>query len=204
MGTIALAIMRDIHRHMDEEDLEKYSAGMGSAEDFSAYEEHLLVCEPCRLKLQEAEEYLGAMQFAARKIRLETPLAPVKRAWRFPVWIPAFAAVACVLVVLVLLTRSHAPQPAFAVALTALRSNGSGIAAPAGRDLQLQPDLTGLAAEAFFRLELVDQTGRSVWQGSLPAGQVVVTVPGQKAGLYFVRVSVPGGQLLREYGLQIH
>ena len=203
MGMIALVIMRDIHRHMDEEDLERYSSGTAAEDDVALYEEHLLACETCQLNLQETKEYLVAMQFAARQVRREGRAAEKERERSFPAWLPAFAAVACLALVMVVIMRSRSPQPAVAVSLTALRSNGSGITAPASRGLLLHPDLTGLATESSYRLEIVNQAGRRMWQGTFSPTQDGVTVPGQSAGFYFVRVYLQRGELLREYGLEI-
>jgi hypothetical protein len=66
------------------------------------------------------------------------------------------------------------------------------------------PDLTGLVADASHRLEIVDQTGHAVWQGAFVQAQARIQVPGLSAGLYFVRVYLPAGELRREYGLEIH
>jgi hypothetical protein len=93
--------------------------------------------------------------------------------------------------------------PMVAVSLTALRSNGAGGSAPSGRELMLHPDLTGLAESSSYRVEIVDQTGRAMRRGTLARGHNGVKVPGLSAGLYFVRVYLPAGELLREYGLQI-
>ena len=90
-----------------------------------------------------------------------------------------------------------------AVSLTALRSDGAGNSAPSGRELMLHPDLTGLAEDSSYRLEIVDQTGHMVRQGKLTRAQNGIQVRGLDAGLYFVRVYLPAGELLREYGLQI-
>jgi hypothetical protein len=90
-----------------------------------------------------------------------------------------------------------------AVSLTALRNNGAGIGAPEGRELMLQPDLTGLPESSSYRLEIVDQLGHMVRQGKIGRSQSGTRVPGLGAGLYFVRVYLPAGALLREYGLQI-
>jgi hypothetical protein len=49
----------------------------------------------------------------------------------------------------------------------------------------------------------VDQTGRPLRQGTLARAQNGVRFPGLDAGLYFVRVYLPSGELQREYGLQI-
>ena len=107
------------------------------------------------------------------------------------------------LLVVVALRLVRPPGPVVAVSLTALRSNGAGTGAPAGRELMLHPDLTGLAESSSYRLEIVDQTGRAVRQGTLGRTQAGVAVPGLGAGQYFVRVYLPAGELLREYGLQI-
>ena len=58
-------------------------------------------------------------------------------------------------------------------------------------------------AEARFRLEIVDQAGHTVRQGELTRARDGIQVPGLGAGLYFVRVYLPAGELLREYGLRI-
>jgi hypothetical protein len=50
----------------------------------------------------------------------------------------------------------------------------------------------------------VDQTGHAVWQGAFAQAQARIQVPGLSAGLYFVRVYLPAGELRREYGLEIH
>jgi hypothetical protein len=67
----------------------------------------------------------------------------------------------------------------------------------------LHPDLTGLAEAPSYRLEIVDQNGRPAQQATLTRVQNGVKIPRMGAGLYFVRVYLPGGELLREYGLQI-
>ena len=67
----------------------------------------------------------------------------------------------------------------------------------------LHPDLTGLAEGSAFRLEIVDQAGHTVRQGELTRARDGIQVPGLGAGLYFVRVYLPAGELLREYGLRI-
>jgi hypothetical protein len=67
----------------------------------------------------------------------------------------------------------------------------------------LHPDLTGLAEDSSYRLEIVDQTGQTVRQGKLTRAQNGIQVRGLGAGLYFVRVYLPAGELLREYGLRI-
>jgi hypothetical protein len=188
---------------MDAEDLERYSMGTSSAEETALIEEHLLICEGCQDRLRETDDYLLAMRRASQQQRRGARGAG-GRAWRFPTWFPALAAVACgLLLVVVTLRFVRSPGPSVAVSLTVLRGNGDGNSAPAGRELLLHPDLTGLAEDSSYRLEIVDLTGRLVRQGTLARAQKAVTVPGLGAGLYFVRVYLPAGELLREYGLRI-
>ncbi len=144
MELLAFGIMRDIHCHADAEDLESYSMGGSSPEDTARIEEHLLICEDCRNQLQASEAFLTSMQLAGRQWR-RNERAAEGSGWKLPVWLPALAAV-CGLVLVVVAIRIVRPRgPAVAVSLTALRGSAVGSIAPAGRELTLQPDLTGLA-----------------------------------------------------------
>jgi hypothetical protein len=202
MELLAFGIMRDIHCHADAEDLESYSMGASSVEETARIEEHLLICEDCRDRLQQGEGFLNSMQVAARQWRRDEK-ALKRRGWKIPAWLPVLAA-ACALVLVVVAVRAvRSTGPAVAVSLTALRGNGAGSIGPARRELSLQPDLTGLADVPAYRLEIVDQTGRSVRLAALPRTQGAVAVPGLAAGQYFVRLYLPAGNLLREYGLEI-
>jgi hypothetical protein len=199
---LAFLIMKKIQRHMDAEDLERYSMGISSEEESEPLEEHLLTCDDCREHLRETDAYLVALRTTASQLRREEKFA-ARREWKFPAWFPALAAVACLLLVMFAFRFERSAKPVVAVSLTALRSNGSGSGVPAGRELMLYPDLTGLTDSSSYRLEIVDQTGRPVRQGTLARAQHGIRIPGLGAGLYFVRVYLPSGELLREYGLPI-
>jgi hypothetical protein len=195
--------MSEMHCHVDAEDLERYSMGTSPLEAIPPIEEHLLTCDSCRNRLQEIDAYLRAMRTSSEQLRRDEKAAK-RREWRIPVWFPVMATVACGIVLVVATPRFiRSPGPAVAVSLTALRSAGAGNSAPSGRELMLHPDLTGLAEDSSYRLEIVDQTGHTVRQGKLTRAQNVIHVRGLDAGLYFVRVYLPAGELLREYGLQI-
>jgi hypothetical protein len=198
---LAFLIMKKIQRHMEAEDLERYSVGNSSEDESEPLEEHLLTCDDCRERLRETDDYLVALRTTASQLRRDEKFA-ARREWKFPAWFPALAAVACLLLVMFAFRFERPAEPVVAVSLTALRSNGSG-GAPAGRELMLYPDLTGLTDSSSYRLEIVDQTGRPVRQGTLVRAQHGIRIPRLGAGLYFVRVYLPSGELLREYGLQI-
>jgi hypothetical protein len=195
--------MRETHRHVDAEDLEQYSMGTSSQEKAEFIEEHLLTCEGCQDRLRETDEYVLATRTAAQQVRRRAKSVE-ERGWRIPVWFPALAAACVMLLVAATLRLASPPGPVVGVSLTALRNNGAGSRAPAGREILLQPDLTGLAEVPAYRLEIVDQTGRTVRQATFARARNRVKVPGLNTGLYFVRVYLPAGELLREYGLEIH
>ena len=200
MGELA---MKEIDHHVDVEDLERYSIGISSLAESTQIEEHLLTCECCQDRLRENDDYVLAVQRASRQLRRDEKVTE-RGGWRFPAWFPPLAAVACGLLLIVAAVRlMRSPGPVVAVSLSALRSNSGGTGAAAGRQLILHPDLTGLAESSSYRLEIVDQTGRAVRQDVLGRTEAGVAIPGLGAGQYFVRVYLPAGELLREYGLQI-
>lgn len=177
--------------------------GACSLEETTLIEEHLLACDACQDRLRETEDYLFAMRMASEQLRRDEKAAKGP-AWRFPAWFPVLAAVACgVLLVVGTFRYVRSSGPVVAVSLTALRGNGAGSSAPAGRELMLHPDLTGLAEATSYRLEIVDRMGHPVRQGTLARAQDGIRFPGLGAGQYFVRVYLPAGELLREYGLEI-
>jgi hypothetical protein len=195
--------MQDSDRHVDAEDLERYSMGTSSRAVATFIEEHLLTCEACQERFRETDDYLIAVRTASERLRRDERAAK-GREWRIPAWFPALAVAACGLLLVAVTLRFVRQQgPVVGVSLTALRGNRVGNSAPAGRELMLHPDLAGLAEDSSYRLEIVDRTGHTVRQGRFARAQVGIKVPGLSAGLYFVRVYLPAGELLREYGLEI-
>ena len=199
---LACLIMKHVQRHLDAEDLEKYAMGKSSPVESETIEEHLLTCDDCRHRLRESDDFLLALRSASAQLR-RNEIIHARREWRIPAWLPVLAAVACLLVVMFAFRLGSPAGPVVAVSLTALRSNGPGTSAPAGRELMLHPDLTGLAEASSYRLEIVDQNGRPVRQATLAHVQNGVRISRLGVGQYFVRVYLPGGELLREYGLQV-
>ena len=199
---LSFVIMREIHRHVDAEALEQYSMGTSSVEMTTLIEEHLLTCGECQGRLRETDDYRLAMRTASEQLRRDARGAKGHE-WRIPAWFTALAAAGVMLLVAATLRLVRPPSPVVGVSLTALRSNGVGSSAPSGRELMLHPDLTGLVEVSTYRLEIVDQTGHTVRQATFARARDGVKVLGLNAGLYFVRVYLPAGDLLREYGLQI-
>jgi hypothetical protein len=183
-------------RHMDAEDIERYSMGDISEELCAQFEEHLLICETCRIRVAESDEFIRSVRRAGKQIRREGTMRS-RSVWRgWPTFVAAGALIAAGVVFGLMHGRA---RPEFTVRLAAMRGAEMLAKAPVGAPLVLDPDLTGLPPAASYRLEMVDAFGKTVWRGAFPGAQV----PARPAGLYFVRVSSAGGELLREYGLEV-
>jgi hypothetical protein len=192
----AIVMMPEIHRHMDTEELEKYSLGDIAQTDVERIEEHLLICELCRRQLEETELYITAMRRASAELQHR----PEKRPWWRP--LPALLLAGGALALVLLALPWNARRPTVNVILTATRDN-AGQVVPAGHPLWLHPDLTGLAPAPSYRLEVVNRDGGPVWGGPLAPPEGGVLIPRQPAGTYFVRLYAAPHDLLREYGLEI-
>ena len=71
--------------HIDEEEIERYSMGAMPEGAIAPFEEHLLICESCQLRLAQSNVYVSAMRQASVRLRS----GPLKRRlpWlRFPAW----------------------------------------------------------------------------------------------------------------------
>jgi hypothetical protein len=169
-------------------------------------EEHLLICEPCQLRLAQTDVYVAAMRRASARLRA-APLKPGLPWLRFPRLVPALAGMAVLMVAAGLwLSRLDLGEAyPFAVDLAATRGAAIEAQAPVGRWLLLRLDLANLPASPGYRLEMVDRSGNRVWQATVPArgSKADFKVPRTQPGVYFVRVYRPPGELLREYGLEV-
>jgi len=205
--------------HPSDEALELYSLGRLSEEEAPQIEEHVLVCEDCQSRLKETDEYVAAMRQALHELdkqpesATERPAPPQTFFQRVPkpVWAGALAAVALLIVIL---PNAVAPGPPYEVELAAYRGDAPStrLTAPAGRPLTVRLDLTGLAPQPVFTVEVVDAGGKSVWrQPVTPAGEeaaAALTEP-LDAGQYWVRLYGPiagasgSGEILREFSLLV-
>ena len=180
-----------------------------SEEECAPLEEHLLSCEACRERLERWDRYVQAMRTAATDLRRRPEfmewLARVLRGQRL-VWALGFT------LVLLLLVGTHGQwlrmggPPPLPVALIATRGAADGpLSVPAGRALALTLDAAGLPACPACGVEVVDESGRQVFQSAADVrdGKVAVALPARTAGLYFVRLLAPDKTLLREFSLPV-
>ena len=56
-------------RHMDAEEIERYSLGDFPEQEAAPFDEHLLICGLCRTQVEASDAYVAAMCGAARSIR---------------------------------------------------------------------------------------------------------------------------------------
>jgi hypothetical protein len=194
--------------HLDDFALEQYSMGDLPESETDAFEEHLLVCEPCRLRLEQADEYIASMRGAGAEFRNGQRLAPLERQGRWWTWlrlVPALAVVAALVAAIGWWSgSSDMARPPFAISLEATRGAASSAWAPADRGLLVRLDLAGLPDLQSYRLEMVDDNGAAVWQGTVTAhnARAEARIPKTRAGAYFIRVYSPSSELLREFGLK--
>jgi hypothetical protein len=198
----------DNPRHASEDEIERYSMGAVPETEAAHFDEHLLICVHCQQKLEEADVYVAAMRKGIRQLVQEEQRRARRSLWIFPRMNPLFGAaalVAAAAVAFVWTGNSRKLLPAYAVNLEAFRGAAGESQAPPRRPLLLQLDLTSLAPSPTYRLEMVDQAGTVVWEGSVAAldAKASASIPPKEPGAYFVRIYLPSGEVLREYGLEV-
>jgi hypothetical protein len=200
--------MPRIAGHLQAEELELYCLGGLTENRCARLEEHLFLCDICRDRLTETEDYVAGMRRAGRQWSAEhageSAAAVVSiRSWSgsWPTRLAPMLIAAALVVFAALWLGHHSnvqPPLPFAVGLTAVRGAAPGLV-PAGRPLRLELDLTGLDGRAFAG-EVVDRSGNRV--ATFPVAASAPLSPLAPGG-YFVRINGNYGELLREYALTV-
>jgi hypothetical protein len=93
------------------------------------------------------------------------------------------------------------------IRLIALRGGEGDVAhVPSGRPLELVFGRNDLAADLSYRAEVVDASGRRMWNGNVRIAEQSLSIRVDRplaAGAYWVRLYTSTGQLLREFGLRV-
>jgi anti-sigma factor RsiW len=204
--------MKDFEQHCSEESFESYAMGRLDDPRTEVLEEHLLLCEPCRNRLVETEQYIKAMKAASARLRKEAQAAPESAFNRIKSWfaIPtvAWAAAAAALVLVVFasgtfLRQNGSNASPVAVALTAVR--GGAVTTTANHPLDLTLDARGLELTNSATVEVVNANGATVEKATaIVSGDSATAHLGKlRAGAYFVRLFKTGStEPVREYALQ--
>lgn len=211
-------------RHIGEDRLELYAMDRLSGVELENFEEHLLLCAACQLRLDETENYVRAMRRGLIVLRD----APVPES----IWnrlrdaighmrllpAPAFAgALALVVLVFGISTQigklprmgetAHSEEPV-TVRLEAMKGEAEN--SVANRPLRLLLDGRGLPAASRYRLQIVDRRGKPVWEGAATPDSPEHFLRASVAkplgtGPYFVRIFANeiGSAPVREFGLRV-
>lgn len=197
--------------HIEEDTLELYSLRRLPEDELPPLEEHLFTCHACQDRLAETDLYIQAVRTAtaAPHQRKTNPVRFVSD-WFQSLSRPAIglsfaAALAVFFVVRVPQTLRVTSAEMQSVVLTATRSSmDTHIASTKVPRLQLVGQ--GLPEARSYQVNVVDNAGKSVWQGeaTMKVERIVVTLPSPlSTGRYWVRIygDSSRGTLLREYAL---
>lgn len=190
--------------HPSEDALELYALQRLAEEDEAPLEEHLLICEKCRNRLEEMDEFVAAMRAALEHKPAAQPVALPKRMPRLA-WAGVLVAAAILALALPLWRRAEPPRE---VVLRSWRgAAGAGDAqVPAAAPLAVRLAGEGLPERPRYRVEVVDDWGQSIHEEMLVASRLTLFLnSGLAAGHYWVRVFDPSdaGLPLREYSLTV-
>jgi hypothetical protein len=168
--------------------------------DLASLENHLMICEACRERLDEIADFaIGMRDASGRK--------PASRAdwfgWLHRPAISMAVVFVALIVVIGIFSKPTTFAPSASLQLTAMRGE-MPFAVPAREfDLTLAD---GPRSGGPFRVEVVNAMGASIWRGlaeSSPGGVQVKVSQRLTPGDYFVRLYSVSGQVLREYGFRI-
>jgi anti-sigma factor RsiW len=197
--------------HCTDDALELYALGRLGGMHAEALEEHLLICEPCRERLDETDIFVRAMKGAAARLRLEQKTesfaARVARAFQvpaFPVWA---ASAACLCIIAVSAVRLQPPAPAGAsIAVSLHAERGASQTVAAHHPLVLSLDARGLSLGKSAHIVLVNAGGTTLEQADVAPDNDQVHARFSRPldpGDYFVRICRPGdADPLREFALR--
>ena len=192
--------------HESEDRLELYALRRLSDSEIEHIENHLLICDACRERLEE----VSAFAFSMRETLKERPVVESETRWfgrSFGWMIRPRLAVAGALAAMVLAVGVYRISgdahvvPVASLQLTALR--GSEIRSVV-RAHEL--DLAITDAPASSRLDIVDVDNVTVWTGTLRPGAEWAEVKIAQVlspGDYFARVYTGAGQPLHEYQFKV-
>jgi hypothetical protein len=190
--------------HPTEDVLEEYVFSRLSEKDLAKVENHLLICPSCREALLRLDQFILAMKENSTEAARFKAARPVRGS--YVGYGTAIAIAVAALMVAAVAPEIHRTRVEMPVQLVAFRGGESGamISAQAGSTLSLHVDLSDLTPSPVYRLQIVDEQGKSVWMTESRASGNSLQVkmsPGLERGVYWIRL-YSGSELLREFGLR--
>ena len=196
--------------HPPEDVMEEYAFNRLAEEHCADLEEHLLICPRCQDRLARTDEFIQLMKQATAQWHGEPRPKVSSGMW----WGSPLAAIlgAGVVTAALALAIPHSWRPAresAPVELVAFRG-GAGTAmvrARAGAAIGIVIDATDLDHRHNLRVEVVDAGGKPVWSGPAAEAAAGARISARigaplSAGVYWIRLYSPDGELLREFGLR--
>ncbi len=194
-------------QHASGETLERYSLGDLPEAETERLEEHLLICPHCQVRLADEDAFVRATREAAADL-LESRLAPAR--WFGAVLGRAPKLALCAAAILAIWAGVRVVSPMFnprlPLAVTLEATRGGTAVAPAGPQLRLELDASGLPVGRTYIVRVVSASGAPVLEteGPRSADRIRVAETARFApGRYWVRVYDRSRKLLREYGLMV-
>jgi hypothetical protein len=191
--------------HRTEDQLEQYALGRLADTEVNELEDHLMVCEACRERLDAIEHFSRAMREALTNEPV--PVRLPSRDWfawlRRPAFSMALVLAALIIVMSIFSGGKTKLPPVSTLQLTANRGEMPAVKPAREIDLTLR-DAPREAGP--FRIEVVDSTGLKVWNSLADSDAQGVQVHVQQQltqGDYFVRLYTADGRMLHEYGFHI-
>ena len=198
--------------HADEDQLEEYLFDRLPAAQVESIEEHLLVCQSCRDRLDKARDFVVHAR-AALKTTHRADLAEPESGHRHrgyfrpvarPVWAITLAGVALVAVFTPALFQREPEY--YRAELTTYRGAEINTAqVPASKAPEIVFDRATLPVRDSYRIEVVTASGSQVYSGApvMDALTLTARVPKRLSpGRYWARV-YSGGDLLKESGFEV-
>ena len=206
--------MRNFETHSTEESLELYALGRLAEEKAESLEQHILICEECRNRLDSADTFVRAMRSGAVRLRREdakkkSASAGAMFSWlKMPTAVWGTAALASCAVVAIYSTQlSQRTIGGAPITATLVAQRGEAMTMPAHHILNLTLDASGLQLGPRNHVELVDASGTVIQNEMVPeVGNALHTATrfGLSSGTYYVRVYAPGSsEPAREYALAV-
>jgi hypothetical protein len=193
--------------HPGDNLLEAYTMGTLAQELLPELEEHLLSCDPCRLRLEELEGFVRIFRTAAEDIEIR-PLPAHKKYWNLRLMTWAVTPVAAA-ILLFLAEQPHVstglPKPA--VILHPFRGAETPVEIKSGTDFQMVLDAPLEPSLDSYPIQIVDRSGHPVRTLTVEARDERLTFACSKLshGTYWVRIygSAREQAPLVEYRLQV-